>query len=72
MIKGCQITIQFHVDDLKLSHVNKEVLMEEVNKINTKFRTNTQDLNITTGNVHDYFGITVGNKRKESKVKVHL
>ena len=53
------MTIQFYVDDLKLLQVNEEVLVEEVNRINTKFRTNTQELNITTGYLHDYLGITI-------------
>ena len=57
MVNGKQITIQFHVDNLKLLHFNEEVVKQEVEKINNKFRTQTHDLNVTKGDLYDYLGI---------------
>ena len=54
-----QITIQFFVDDLKVSHVDEEVIKKKIEKINDKFRTKTQQLNVTKGNVDDYIGLTL-------------
>jgi hypothetical protein len=34
MIDGKQCTIQFHVDNLKMSHVNQSVLDDVIDKLN--------------------------------------
>ena len=48
------------MDNLKLSHADEEVVKKEIDKINDKFRTKTQELNVTKGDVHDYLEITLG------------
>ena len=59
MVDGDQLTIQFHVDDLKCSHRDQQVLEDVIDMLNNKFRTKTQELSVTRGTVHDYLGLTI-------------
>ena len=59
MINGKQCTLQFHVDDIAISHVDSAVVENEVEIINEKFKTNTKALTITRGPIHDYLGMTL-------------
>jgi hypothetical protein len=59
MIDGNQITIQFHVDDLKISHVKQSVIDSVLSDLNNKFGTSKKPLAATTGDIHDYLGITI-------------
>jgi hypothetical protein len=59
MIDGNQITIQFHVDDLKISHVRQSVIDSILTDLNNEFGTTKKPLAATTGHVHDYLGITI-------------
>jgi len=58
IIKGNQCTIVWHVIDLKISHVDKDVVEEIIRKLTTKFG---QDAPLTTsrGKVLDYLGIRI-------------
>ena len=40
MIDGCQCTIQVHVDNLKLSHVQQDELNKIINQLNIVFGSN--------------------------------
>jgi hypothetical protein len=66
MVDGNQVTIQFHVDDLKISHVKQLVIDDVLADLNNKFGTNKKLLSATTGEIHDYLGITIdySNKNK--------
>ena len=68
MIDGNQITIQFHVDDLKISHVKQSVIDSVLTDLNNKFGTAKKPLAATTGDIHDYLGITIDYSEK-GKVK---
>jgi hypothetical protein len=68
VINGEQITIQFHVDDLKISHKQQSVLDEVLNDLNNKFGTKKKALSATKGKIHDYLGITI-NYDEPRKVK---
>jgi len=57
-INGKQITILFHVDDLKLSHVNANVVTDEIQKLQLRFGK-LADLTISRGRVHEYLGMTL-------------
>jgi hypothetical protein len=59
MIEDNQITIQFHVDNLKISHVKQSVIDSVLNDLNNKFGTSKKPLAATTGDIHDYLGITI-------------
>jgi hypothetical protein len=68
MVNGNQITIQFHVDDLKISHKDQSVIDSVLMDLNKKFGTTRKPLAATTGMIHDYLGITIDYSEKE-KVK---
>ena len=63
IIKGTQATIVWHLDDLKISHVNKEVVDDILNDLNDAFGKQT-GLSTTTGKVHDYLGMTIDYSRE--------
>ena len=58
MIDGKQCTIQFHVDDLKMSHVEQSVLDGVINKLNDKFGVNKK-IAASYGEIHEYLGMTI-------------
>jgi hypothetical protein len=68
MIDGNQITIQFHVDDLKISHVKQSVIDEVLVDSNNKFGTSKKPLAATTGDVHDYLGLTIDYSKKNKAI----
>jgi Reverse transcriptase (RNA-dependent DNA polymerase) len=58
-INGAQCTILWHVDDLKISHVDPNVVTDVINKIEGVFGTEDAPLTQTRGKVHDYHGMTI-------------
>ena len=58
MVNGNQLTVQFHVGDLKASHCNPVVLQEFVNQLRKEFGKEHQ-LSKNIGKLHDYLGITI-------------
>ena len=58
MVDGEQLTIQFHVDDLKASHKEQSVLDDFLNDLRTEFGQE-DELAETKGLVHEYLGITI-------------
>jgi hypothetical protein len=59
MIDGNQVTIQFHVGDLKISHVRQSVIDSVLIDLDKTFGTCKKPLAATTGMIHDYLGITI-------------
>jgi hypothetical protein len=68
MIDGDQITIQFHVDDLKISHMKQSVIGSVLSDLNDVFGTDKKPLAASTGDIHDYLGLTIDYSEK-GKVK---
>ena len=58
MVNGNQLTVQFHVDNLKESHLDPEVLKEFANQLRKEFGKE-HELRKNIGNLHDYLGITI-------------
>ena len=56
LVQGSQLTITWHVDDLKISHVNKEVLEDLLKQLNGAFGQEGP-LTIHHGKKHDYLGM---------------
>ena len=54
MIKGAQCTICWHVDDLKISHVDKRVVTQVCDAISETYKGKCK---IHRGGVHDYLGM---------------
>ena len=58
IIEGKQCTILWHVDDLKISHVDPEVVTNVIKQLENEFAKNAP-LTITRGKTHDYLGMTL-------------
>ena len=58
IINGRQCTIIWHVDDLKISHVEKRVVDHIIDKLNRKFGEYSP-LSTSTGKKLDYLGMTL-------------
>ena len=71
MIDGTQCTLQYHVDDVILSHLNKEIILKEIERFEIQFRTKTQDITVTKGKVHEYVGMTL-DWSNDSYVKITM
>ena len=60
MVNGQQSTIVWHVEDLKISHVDKQVVTTLINKLNKQYgkTASGQDVPLTVkpGKVHEYLG----------------
>lgn len=57
-INGKQCIVLWHVDDLKVSHINDPVLEEQIKLIEGEFAKEAP-LTIRRGNIHDYLGMTL-------------
>jgi hypothetical protein len=55
MVNGSQMTIRWHVDDLMISHLKQEEIMQVVQQIKDIYGKN---LKKNVGTVHDYLGMT--------------
>ena len=58
VINGKQCTIVWHVDDLKMSHIQQEVLDEIIGKRTRKYG-NEKGLTVQRGRKHEYLGMTI-------------
>jgi hypothetical protein len=67
VINGKQCTIIWHVDDLKLSHVDQSVLEGVVEKLNAKYGQE-DPLVVHRGKIHEYLGMTI-DYSEDGKVK---
>jgi len=56
MVNGKQITVVWHVDDLKISHVDEQVVDETVRMLNNKYGKH-KPLTVNRGKIHDYLGM---------------
>jgi hypothetical protein len=70
MIDGHQCTILWHVDDLKISHIDPKVNTDVIKLIDDEFGKEAP-LTITRGKVHDYLGMTL-DYTEEGKVKIKM
>jgi hypothetical protein len=69
-VNGKQCTILWHVDDLKISHVDSEVVDAILEQLNTKYGKEAP-LTVTRGKVHDYLGLTL-DFTEDGKVVVRM
>ena len=58
MVFGEQVTVQFYVDDLKVSHQDQAVLDDFLDELRSEFRQE-DELTENKGLVHKYLGITI-------------
>jgi hypothetical protein len=68
VINGKQFTVAWHVDDIKMSHVDEK----EVSKLITWLKSvYDEDMRVSRGKVHDYLGMTL-NFINKGEVKVAM
>ena len=64
MINGKQCTILWHVDDLKISHVDANVVSDVIRQLEETFG-NEAPLTVTRGKIHEYLGMTLDFSKPE-------
>jgi hypothetical protein len=69
-INGKQCTITWHVDDVKISHMDEQVLEDIIEQLNKQYGT-INPLVVTHGSVHDYLGMKL-DFGESGKVKVDM
>jgi len=67
-INGKQCTFLWHVDDLKMSHVDTDVVTGVINQLDTVFGKDTP-ITVQRGKVHEHLGMTL-DCRVKGKVKM--
>ena len=70
LVRGSQLTITWHVDDLKISHVDKEVLEDLLKQLDGVFGKDGP-LTIHRGKKHNYLGILL-DFSLDGKVQVQM
>ena len=70
MINGQQMTVVWHVDDLKVSHVDAAEVEKFVRQMETTFGKDTR-LTVSRGQVHDYLGMTLASRTK-GEVRINM
>jgi Reverse transcriptase (RNA-dependent DNA polymerase) len=58
IVNGAQCTVLWHVDDLKISHVDISVCEKVVDLLNERYGKETP-VTVTRGDLHDYLGMTL-------------
>lgn len=70
LFNGHQCTLLWHVNDMKISHVNKSVVSSVICDLNKKYGTITP-LSVNRGKIHDYLGMTI-DFSKNKKCVIHM
>ena len=58
LIQGSQCTIVWHIDDLKISHIDSNAVDEVIGLLHDEFGQEGP-LTVTRGKIHDYLGMTL-------------
>ena len=69
-----QLTVAWHVDDLKISHIDVAVVDELIGKLSEEYRKEGP-LNISSGKVNDYLGMELDFTKARSvtiNMKLHV
>ena len=59
MVNGKQLTLLWHVDDVKISHMEEKVVTEFINWMKTMYEDENGTLTVTRGEVHPFLGMTL-------------
>ena len=69
-VRGKQLTIVWHVDDLKISHMDKEVVSAMIDALNEKYGKTPSGvetpLTVKRGKVHEYLGMTIDYRKEKN------
>ena len=69
-VDGKQLTVVIHVDDLKISHVDKRVVDNFISWCRSKYENFTK-MKPSRGKIHDYLGVTL-DYSEPGKVKLYM
>jgi hypothetical protein len=70
VVDGKQCTVLFHVDDLKVSHVDSRVTEGVLDQLNVRYGKETSPT-VTRGDIHEYLGMTI-DYSTEGKVVIRM
>ena len=74
-VNGKQLTVVWHVDDMKISHVEEEVVTALINKLNDRYGKTPsgkeKPLTVKRGKIHDYLGMKLDYSTK-FKVRIDM
>jgi hypothetical protein len=68
VVNSEQCTILWHVDNLKISHVDPQVVTDVISQLNGEFGKEAP-LTITRGKVHEYLGMVIDYSTSNRKEK---
>ena len=71
MVNNKQITVVWHVHDLKISHVDADVVTTFIKTLSKRYGSNDAPLTIKRGKIHEYIGMTL-DYSKNDKVIVDM
>ena len=57
-VDGKQITVRWHVDNLKISHLNMSAIEDHIKELQSEFGKEAP-LSVTRGPIHEYLGMTI-------------
>ena len=69
-VRGSQITVVWHVDDMKISHKQPEVVSSFMEYIEKKYGS-IGKVKVTRGKIHEYLGMTL-DYSENGKVKIDM
>ena len=71
IIKGNQMTVVWHVDDLKVSHKDPQQIDKFINFLKTKYENESGKVKVTRGKKHKYLGMML-DYTIEGSVKIDM
>ena len=70
LVQGSQCTIVWHIDDLKISHIDSNTVDQVIGLLHDEF-VQEGPLTVTRGKIHDYLGMTLDFSIPQ-KVQIHM
>ena len=67
IVNGKQLTVVWHVDDLKISHKEQAVVEAFIDDLNSVYGTK-EEVSVNIGKVHDYLGMTIDYSKKNKVI----
>ena len=71
LVNGKQLKVTWHVDDLKASHVQEEVIDNFIKWLEAKYGDDEYKVKVVKGKKHDYLGMII-DYTQPGKVKIDV
>ena len=59
LVKGTQLISLWHMDDMKLSHQDQDVVTETINWLRSKYEEGGSTMKVARGKVHELLGMKI-------------